>query len=171
MRLPCYMFRTLATTSFIEHNFLKTFNKSRFYCALSMATAAVIPPSLKLITGALRRAEELDRDQNNEAKVVAYYCRFYCVSKGSKLCSKPPSTAESEFLASQMKVLENMKPGLDINQEKGSKICRSYALSVFEKADNEDRAGMADKATAKLFYAAGTFFDILEQFGPVDNEV
>lgn len=136
-----------------------------------MATAAVIPPSLKLITGALRRAEELDRDQSNEAKVVAYYCRFYCVSKGSKLCSKPPSTAENEFLASQMKVLEKMKPGLDINQEKGSKICRSYALSVFEKADDDDRLGVADKATAKLFYAAGTFFDVLEQFGPVDNEV
>jgi hypothetical protein len=29
----------------------------------------------------------------------------------------------------------------------------AFALSVFEKADEEDRAGLADKGTARTFYA------------------
>jgi vacuolar protein sorting-associated protein VTA1 len=136
---------------------------------ITMAT--VIPPSFKIITSALRRAEELEKESNYESKVVAYYCYFYIVSKCSKIMSFPAIPAENVFLVSQLDKLERMKPGLDLNQEKGGNICKSYALSVFEKADDEDRAGVADKGTAKLFYAAGTFFDILEQFGPISNEV
>mmetsp|Transcript_9167 Transcript_9167/g.15179 ORF Transcript_9167/g.15179 Transcript_9167/m.15179 type:complete len:370 (+) Transcript_9167:169-1278(+) len=132
--------------------------------------AAVIPASLKLITSAVRRSEELEKDSNNESKVVAYYCRYFAVSKGSNLCSSPPSAAENAFLAGEIDKLEKMKPELgDMDQDKGASICRSYANSVFEKADDEDRQGVADKATAKMFYAAGTFFDILEQFDEIDQ--
>ena len=35
---------------------------------------------------------------------------------------------------------------------------------MFDKADSEDRAGAATKVTAKSFYAAGTFYEILQQF-------
>ena len=133
--------------------------------------ASVIPPSFKLVTSAVGRAEELEKDPNYESKVVAYYCRYFVVSRGSKLCSNPALPAENAFLTSQLERLEKLKPGLDLNQEKGQNICRTYSLSVFEKADDEDRAGVADKGTAKLFYAAGTFFDILEQFGPIPPEV
>jgi hypothetical protein len=44
-------------------------------------------------------------------------------------------------------------------------------VTVFMRADEEDKAGNASKTTAKIFYSAGTFFDILDQFGPVDEEV
>jgi len=134
--------------------------------------AAEIPPTLKLITSALRRAEELEKDPNSESKIVAYYCRYYVVSKGSKLCSVPAIAAETKFLIEEMGKLEKFKATSEpLTAEKGQNICKSYALSVFEKADDEDRAGAADKATAKLFYAAGTFFDILEQFGEIPPEV
>lgn len=135
--------------------------------------AAEIPPSLKLITSALRRAEELDKDANPEARIVAYYCRYYCVSKGSKLCSVPPIPAETKFLIDEMGKLEKFKAtsGEAMSQERGLSVCKAYADGVFQKADDEDRAGAADKATAKLFYAAGTFYDILEQFGDLPNEV
>ena len=43
-------------------------------------------------------------------------------------------------------------------------ICRKMADRVFDKADGEDRSGLADKGTAKTFYAAGTFYEILQQF-------
>ena len=43
-------------------------------------------------------------------------------------------------------------------------ICRKVADRVFEKADGEDSAGAAGKGTAKTFYAAGTFYEILQQF-------
>lgn len=134
--------------------------------------AAEIPPSLKLITSAIRRAEELDKDSNPEAKIVAYYCRYYAVSKGSKLCSVPAVPAETKFLIDEMGKLEKFKASTpDLNQELGASVCKSYAMNVFQKADDEDRMGMADKGTAKLFYAAGTFFDIMEQFGELPSEV
>ena len=50
-------------------------------------------------------------------------------------------------------------------------ICERYALEVFNKADEEDRAGLADKDTARTFFAAGVFFDILGQFGAVSKEL
>lgn len=134
--------------------------------------AAEIPPTLKLITSAIRRAEELERDASNDAKIVGYYCRFYAVSKGSKLCSVPAIAAETKFLIDEMGKLEKFKAVSEpLTKEKGQSICQAYAISVFDKADAEDRAGAADKGTAKLFYAAGTFFDILEQFGDIPNEV
>ena len=133
---------------------------------------AAIPATLKLITSALRRAEELDKDKNGDAPTVAYYCRFYVVSKGSKLCSNPPSTEESKFLITQMDLLEKAKPSLNLgSQDDGKAVCLRFADAVFNKADEVDRMGLADKATAKMFYSAGTFYDILEQFGELDHEV
>jgi hypothetical protein len=31
-------------------------------------------------------------------------------------------------------------------------MCENFALSIFERADEEDRAGMANKETARIFY-------------------
>jgi len=39
-------------------------------------------------------------------------------------------------------------------------------MNVFQRADEIDRAGKADRATAQSFYAAATFFEILKQFSP-----
>ncbi|CAE6121062.1 unnamed protein product [Arabidopsis arenosa] len=46
-----------------------------------------------------------------------------------------------------------------------------FALSVFAKADKQDRAGRADLGTAKTFYAAAIFFETLSQFGPVPPDI
>jgi vacuolar protein sorting-associated protein VTA1 len=134
-----------------------------------MSIPAVIPNSLKIVTSVIRRAEELEKDQNRESKIVAYYCRVYVVTKGSKICGSDPEAGK--FLIGQMEILEKVKPTLDITKEQGQEVCRNFAATVFNKADEEDRAGMADKATAKIYYAAGSFYDILEQFGDIDNEV
>jgi len=39
------------------------------------------------------------------------------------------------------------------------------------RADDEDRAGAATKATAQAFYAASLFFDVARQFGELDAAV
>lgn len=49
------------------------------------------------------------------------------------------------------------------NDEK-YKICRDWALKIFDKADKEDRDGLSNKATARTFYAAASFLDVLKQF-------
>ena len=47
----------------------------------------------------------------------------------------------------------------------------SFALEVFQKADDQDRSGRANKTTARTFYAASTFMEALAQFGEVEIDV
>lgn len=35
----------------------------------------------------------------------------------------------------------------------------------------EDQQGVADKSTARTFYAAGVFFDVMQQFPDLDPEI
>jgi vacuolar protein sorting-associated protein VTA1 len=133
---------------------------------------AAIPGSLKSFQAFFRRAEELEKNVNNrENLIVAYYCRFHAVSKISKAPEWSQPDVQS-FVFSQMDIMEKVKPVLAIrSDEKPYEICRHYAETVFGKADSEDSSGFADKGTAKIFYAAGTFLDILEQFPEADLKV
>lgn len=129
-----------------------------------------IPPEMKVLTAFIRRGEELEKDQTNpDCNIVAYYCKTYAMEKGIKMKLSSPEV--NTFLITLMDSLESSKKSLQINPESGPSICEMHALSVFDKADDEDRAGEANKATAKTFYTASTFFDILEQFGELDPEL
>jgi len=44
-----------------------------------------------------------------------------------------------------------------------SEYCRSFAETVFARADRVDRAGRADKGTAMTFYAASIFIEVCLQ--------
>lgn len=130
---------------------------------------SVIPATFKNFTSAVKRAEELERDPSREKRVLAYYCRMYVVSKGARLATSAPE--DRKFLEELLLKLESTKPSLGLSGDEGQRVCRDQALEVFNKADEIDRMGLADKSTVKLFYSAGTFFEILEQFGPLDSEV
>jgi vacuolar protein sorting-associated protein VTA1 len=132
--------------------------------------ASPVPEAFKALTSTIRRAEELEKSSVREDRIVAYYCRFYCATKASKI-TKTPNNDEMKFISEQLTKLEQSKPSLSLSSDEGPRICREYALTIFNKADDVDRAGLSDKGIAKLFYAAGTFFDILEQFGELDKEV
>ncbi len=67
--------------------------------------------------------------------------------------------------------LEKDKKSLPISESDRKMICEKFAFKVFATADDEDRAGNATMETARTFNAAGTFFDILEQFGELSSEV
>jgi vacuolar protein sorting-associated protein VTA1 len=126
--------------------------------------ALSIPPELKKISAYIRRAEELDKDTvTPESRLVAYYCRQYAVHTGIPLASTSP--AAKECLGALLGILEKEKPAMDnFTQEEAKFLCKSFADRVFAKADEEDRLGVANKNTAKTFYAAATFLQILEQF-------
>jgi len=128
-----------------------------------------VPPAFKTLVSALRRAEEFEKGQSREEKISGYYCRLYVVTKATKLSTGAPQ--ERDFVRSQLEVLESLSPTLNVKEGEGKQICRQYAMMLFSKADEVDRGGFADKATAKLYYSAGTLFDVMEQFGEVDNEV
>ncbi|KAL3788212.1 hypothetical protein HJC23_004679 [Cyclotella cryptica] len=135
-----------------------------------------VPRTLKKIAVFLRRAEELDRDKSPESRVVAYNCRQYAVLTGIPL-AKSDASAKS-CLGELLDQLEKEKTAMSVfSKAEHWTICRKMADRVFDKADGEDRAGLADKGTAKTFYAAGTFYEILQQFyeeekkdGDVDDD-
>mmetsp|Transcript_18831 Transcript_18831/g.34010 ORF Transcript_18831/g.34010 Transcript_18831/m.34010 type:complete len:127 (+) Transcript_18831:38-418(+) len=52
----------------------------------------------------------------------------------------------------------------------GKETVTQFGLDVFQRADNEDRAELADKGTAKVFYVAANFFDTLKQFGDIGRQ-
>ena len=123
-----------------------------------------IPTELKKINPFIRRAEELDKDQTSpESRLVAYYSRQYAVHTGIPLASSSPEA--KVCLGQLLEDLEKEKTAMDnFTREEAAFLSRQFANKVFDKADGEDRMGMANKNTAKSFYAAASFLQILEQF-------
>lgn len=126
-----------------------------------------IPAELKKISPYVRRAEELDKDKAPESRLVAYYCRQYAVHTGIPLSSSPASKV---CLGHILENLEAEKPSMDnFTRDEAAFLCRQFANRVFDKANAEDRMGLANQGTAKTFYAASTFLQILEQFSTDDD--
>jgi hypothetical protein len=57
------------------------------------------------------------------------------------------------------------------NDEATGLYLKNFALRVFAHADNEERDGRSTKETARTFYSAAIFMDLLKVFGDLDNEV
>lgn len=135
-----------------------------------MPSPLVIPPELKKITQFIRRAEELDRDvKRPESRLVAYYCRQYAVCVGITLSKSGDAT---KCLGEILTALESEKEAMSVfSTEESRLICRNFALDVFDKADAQDRSGNTGKNTAKTFYAAAVFLEILQHFNETkENE-
>ncbi|RLN91502.1 hypothetical protein BBJ28_00006447 [Nothophytophthora sp. Chile5] len=106
-----------------------------------------VPPTFKSLLPFIRRAEELDRDSSRpESKLIAYFCRQYAMELGIKLRENDASNESTDYLLSLMDRLEDEKNKLpDFTQEEGKEICEDFAIEIFSKADDEDRAGLANK--------------------------
>jgi vacuolar protein sorting-associated protein VTA1 len=121
-----------------------------------------IPPDLKKITQYIRRAEELDRDTTPQTRIVAYYCRQHAVQVGIPLVATPQSR---ECLGAILNDLEKEKKAMsNFTKDEGYAVCREFAMKIFDRADAVDRAGKSNKSTAKSFYAAASFLDVLTHF-------
>ena len=130
-----------------------------------------IPPELKKIAPFIKRAEELDKDNTApESRLVAYYLRQYAVQLGIPLIAGA-SPAAKTCLGTILGDLEKEKSKMDnFTRDEAAFLCRKFAMNVFNKADNEDRAGLAGKGTAKTFYAAQSFLQMLDQFATPNSE-
>jgi vacuolar protein sorting-associated protein VTA1 len=128
-----------------------------------------IPPELKKITPFVRRAEELDKDPGNpESRLVAYYCRQYAVHTG---IASATSAAGKGVLGELLGSLEKEKESMNsFTRDEAKFLCRKFADKIFDKADLEDRTGDATKDTAKTFYAAASFLEIMQQFYKDDDQ-
>ncbi len=128
-----------------------------------------IPTPLKGIKVFLARANELDRDRSAEARVMSYVCRQYAVHVGIPLAGQ--DVPSRECLGMILGQLEKEKDAMSVfSNEEHWQICRKVADKVLNTADAEDRAGRANKLTAKSFYAAATFYEVLQQFYPGEGQ-
>ncbi|BAF19390.1 protein HOMOLOG OF MAMMALIAN LYST-INTERACTING PROTEIN 5 [Oryza sativa Japonica Group] len=114
----------------------------------------------------LQRADELQKHE----PLVAYYCRLYAMEKGMRIPQKERTKTTNSLLISLMNQLEKDKKSLTLGSDDHLHV-EGFALNVFAKADKQDRAGRADINTAKTFYAASIFFEILNQFGELQTDV
>ncbi|KAL3763569.1 hypothetical protein ACHAWU_003235 [Discostella pseudostelligera] len=134
------------------------------------STSPSTPDSLKRIKVFLNRANELDLDKDNpESRVLAYNCRQYAVHVGIPLAGQDESARQN--LSMILYDLEKEKDALSVlSKDEHWQICRKVADKVLTKADAEDRAGMANEVTAKTFYVAATFFEVLQLFYPSEGQ-
>ncbi|KAI3828336.1 hypothetical protein L1987_02436 [Smallanthus sonchifolius] len=120
----------------------------------------------KLLLPYLQRADELQKHE----PLVAYYCRLYAMERGLKIPQSERTKTTSSLLVSLMKQLEKDKKSLQLGPDDHLHL-EGFASNVFAKADKQDRSGKADLNTAKTFYAASIFFEILNQFGDVQPDL
>jgi vacuolar protein sorting-associated protein VTA1 len=129
-----------------------------------------VPPELKKIAPFIKRAEELDKDVTApESRLVAYYLRQYAVQLGIPVAGSSPAAKAclGQILGDLEKEKEKMA---NFTRDEAAFLCRKFANNVFTKADSEDRADLAGKGTAKMFYVAQLFLQMLEQFAPEGDD-
>jgi vacuolar protein sorting-associated protein VTA1 len=127
-----------------------------------------IPPELKKITQYVRRGEELQGQASPKTTIMAYHCFQYACQIGIPLASTP---AAKQCISLILDILEKDRPKMEnFTATEKYQLCREFAISVFDKADTEDRSGYANKNTAKSFYASATFLDVLRQFHKEEEE-
>ncbi|KAJ4793861.1 Vacuolar protein sorting-associated protein VTA1 [Rhynchospora pubera] len=120
----------------------------------------------KLLLPYLQRADELQKHE----PLVAYYCRLYAMDRGLRIPANERTKTTSNLLISLMNQLEKDKKTLKLASDDNLYL-EGFASNVFAKADKQDRSGRADLNTAKTFYAASIFFEILNQFGELQPDL
>ncbi|KAJ3694640.1 hypothetical protein LUZ60_000017 [Juncus effusus] len=129
-----------------------------------MASDAAEPA--KALLPYLQRADELQKHE----PLVAYYCRLYAMERGLVIPQKDRTKTTNSLLISLMNQLEKDKKTLKLSSDDNLYL-EGFASNVFAKADKIDRAGRADLNTAKTFYAASIFYEIINQFGELPAEL
>lgn len=132
-----------------------------------------VPERLRPLTQFLQRAGEFDKRD----AVVAYWCRFRAAQLGLEIHGQNKTDAEAKaFLMNLLDQLETAKKRLAAeeavtNETVAAAHVEDYAMKLFTFADNQDRAGLADKKTAQAFVAASTLFETLKNFGELDVDI
>ncbi|CAL1354089.1 unnamed protein product [Linum trigynum] len=114
----------------------------------------------KLLLPYLQRADELQKHE----PLVAYYCRLYAIERGLRIPQKDRTKTTNALLVSLMNQLEKVKKAVKLGPE-DNYFLEGFAQNFFSKADKQDRAGRADLNTAKTFYAASIFSEIIISLG------
>ncbi|KAJ8905828.1 hypothetical protein NDN08_002333 [Rhodosorus marinus] len=127
-----------------------------------------VPASLKSIGKYLSSAKRYELEGD-------YITSAYCLIFAAQLVVKqrtgddPKSTALLEDLMQQAKE-QRAKIDPEIKKEACQAHIAELAYDTFFEADSADVLGMADINTARTFYNAKILFEVLQYFGPLDDE-
>ncbi|KAG0370894.1 Vta1 like-domain-containing protein [Gamsiella multidivaricata] len=133
-------------------------------------SAADVPEGLKTIAPYLQRAAQLqERDP-----VVSYYANYYAAKLAIPKAGQDNSNRV--FVVKLLDTLEKQRKDIGDNEAISNDLVgyahiENFALKIFSKADDEDRAGQGSQKTAKNFVAAANFLELLKVFGDIDAEV
>ena len=109
----------------------------------------------------LQRADELD---NAQQQTPAYFLRTYA----AQLVLQHRNATDNEqkgFLLSILGALETFKAeNPDIGQVDGRTVITRLALTLFSRADEQERAGQCTPQICKMFFTASILFESTKQF-------
>ncbi|KAI5066275.1 hypothetical protein GOP47_0018899 [Adiantum capillus-veneris] len=114
----------------------------------------------------LRRANEIQKYE----PLVTYYCRLYAKNRVLKIPLNERTKATDMMLSTLMQQLTEDTKSIQLSSN-DSLYIENFALSMFMRADKQERSGNVEMKTAKTFYAASLFFEILQNFGDVPLDV
>lgn len=128
-----------------------------------MATIDVPPASLKHIKKFLDEAKAREKQD----PLVAYHLRLHALQEAMEVRSKIPKE-DMAYILTLMDAAEAEKNGLgqvgDQGEEEKHAHVENFALELFEKADNLDRAGQSTLSTAKIYNSAYHVMEACKQF-------
>lgn len=112
----------------------------------------------------LQRATELAQHQ----PVVAHYCRMHAVELMMQARKAGDTSQELEKqLLEELQRAEASKKSLNLTGAEGQATTESFALKVFDTADEADHAARDSSSQGQVFqkfYAAALFLDVCAQF-------
>ena len=102
------------------------------------------PASLKPLVPYIQRANEFEK----RAPIVSFYCRTYAAQLGISIIQSQDQADDeaTNLLTGLMDQLEQDKEQLNIEaqEDEAKGVVEVFALKVFKKADDADRAGRHD---------------------------
>ncbi|CAG9858477.1 unnamed protein product [Phyllotreta striolata] len=131
-----------------------------------------VTPEVKPIAHLLKLADE--HEERNI--VVTYWARMAGCLLALQLVPGHKSPATSELMRALLDWLEQTKKAnLDnegiTSETTAQALIEEYALRLFGFADQQDQAQVFNKNTVKTFYTAGILMDVLDQFGPLPDDI
>lgn len=104
---------------------------------------------------------------------VAYYCKFFAVTKGLDLVRKDQGDHNDSkaFLMNELADLEKLKNSIEGSKEDHKYTVENFILSVFAKTDKDERTvEKITKQNAMDFKRCADFIALLTLFGELEEE-
>ncbi|OLL22506.1 Vacuolar protein sorting-associated protein VTA1 [Neolecta irregularis DAH-3] len=131
-----------------------------------------IPDELGRISQYLQRSNETAQHD----QIISYYCKYRAAQLA--MAAQHRSPAANSYLSKLLDDLENARFKKELNDQDaikddivGQAYVENFALSIFSKADREERGARATRNTSQTFLAAATFLEVCRVFGDLESEI